>query len=220
MTQYAFSFDASRCTGCKTCEMACKDAYDLPASRTYRRVYDYEGGHWETSADGRPVPRLFGYHVSVACNHCDNPACMRACPTGALVKSESTGFVRVDAPRCTLCGACAAACPYHAPVVDRSLDHMVKCDGCAERVARGQTPVCAAACPTRALSFGPANQVAEGFERANIAPLPRKSVTGPNLYVRPSANAQPATTLDGSEWTGERPAVSAAGYVSNPAEVV
>ena len=88
MTQYGFYFDTSRCTGCKTCELVCKDYYDLGPDILFRRIYDYEGGSWERTAEGAWEKTAFNYHVSVSCNHCDNPACVEHCPNKAIVFEE------------------------------------------------------------------------------------------------------------------------------------
>ena len=206
MTQYAFYFDATRCTGCKTCEFACKDFKDLGPDYAYRKVYECAGGETVRDADGSIVTTCFSYPVSVACNHCDNPACTQVCPTGAMHEDAETGLVSVDAGRCIGCGYCHMACPYNSPKVDREKGHSVKCDGCAERVAAGEAPVCVEACPARALAFGTADEMAALGERANIAPLPEASLTGPNLFVKACADAQPAA--------------SRAGKIVNPLEVL
>lgn len=91
MTQYGFYFDSTRCTGCRTCEMACKDYNDLPANYAFRRVFDYEGGDWKDNGDGTFEPTSWAYHVSMACNHCAMPACVANCPQGALEKDADTG---------------------------------------------------------------------------------------------------------------------------------
>ena len=85
---YGFFFDNSRCTGCRTCEMACVDFNNLSVGRRYRRVIDYEGGSCELAADGTAKTTAFCYHVSLACNHCANPECVHVCPTGAMHKNE------------------------------------------------------------------------------------------------------------------------------------
>ena len=90
MTQYGFYFDSTRCTGCKTCEMACKDYKDLPATIAFRKVYDYEGGSWTDAGNGVYTTDTFAYHVSLACNHCAMPACMAKCPSGAIEKDGKT----------------------------------------------------------------------------------------------------------------------------------
>lgn len=192
MTQYAFSFDGTRCTGCKTCEFACKDYYGLNADVAYRKVYECTGGETKKDAEGYLTTSCFAYYVSVSCNHCDDPACAKVCPTGAMHKDADTGLVSVDAEKCIGCGYCHMACPYNAPKVDREKGHSVKCDGCAERVAAGEQPLCVRACPARALEFGPVDEMKKKGEQAAIAPLPEPSYTRPNLYVKASADAKPA----------------------------
>ena len=76
MTQYGFYFDSARCTGCRTCEMACKDYKDLPQTIAFRRVYDYEGGTWTDAGDGTYTSDTYAYHVSLGCNHCAMPRSM------------------------------------------------------------------------------------------------------------------------------------------------
>ena len=107
---YGFYFDSTRCTGCRTCEMACKDYKDLPADVAFRRVFDYEGGSCSLGADGTATCDAFMYHVSDACNHCENPKCFAACPTGAIEKDED-GIVFINQDTCTGNGACVDACP-------------------------------------------------------------------------------------------------------------
>ena len=89
------------------------------------------------------------------------------------------------------------ACPYSAPKVDRSKGHSVKCDGCGERVAAGEKPVCVEACPARALDFGPVEDMSQLGERGNIAPLPAPTYTNPNIYILPSQDALPAGDVNG-----------------------
>lgn len=198
MTQYAFYFDNSRCTGCKTCELACKDYKDLDQNTAYRKVFDYEGGSWEDKGGGTYETTAFVYHVSMSCNHCDDPACTKVCPTAAMHKDPETGLVSVDADKCIGCGYCHMACPYNAPKVDRAVGHSVKCDGCAERVAAGKNPICVDSCPLRALDFGTVEEMSAKGDRANIAPLPESSYTRPNLYIKPCDEARPAGSADGS----------------------
>lgn len=206
MTQYAFHFDATRCTGCKTCEFSCKDYKDLGLGVAYRKVYECAGGETLRDADGCFKTTCFSYPVSISCNHCDHPSCTEVCPTGAMHKDEETGLVSVDEGKCIGCGYCHMACPYNSPKVDREKGHSVKCDGCAERIAAGESPVCAEACPARALAFGTVEDMEKLGERANIAPLPEASLTTPNLFVKACADAQPSD--------------SRAGKIVNPLEVL
>jgi anaerobic dimethyl sulfoxide reductase subunit B (iron-sulfur subunit) len=191
MTQYAFYFDGTRCTGCKTCQFACKDYRDLSADFNFRKVYEVTGGQTTRDDAGCVVTTCFSYAVSSSCQHCDNPACVAACPTGAMHKDEETGLVSPDVEVCIGCGACATVCPYGAPAVDADAGHSVKCDGCAERVAAGMKPVCVQACPARALDFGPVEEISQMGDRAAIAPFCDPDTTNPNLYIKPSVDARP-----------------------------
>ena len=197
MTQHAFYFDSSRCTGCKTCELACKDYKDLSKDIAYRKVYDYEGGSWKEAADDTWMCSAFAYHVSMSCNHCDHPACVSVCPTGAMHKDADSGLVSVDEAKCIGCGYCHMACPYNSPKVDRSIGHSVKCDGCASRVKDGKRPICVEACPLRALDFGTVDEMSKKGEKANIAPLPSPSFTSPNFFIKATDDAKPAESTEG-----------------------
>ncbi len=195
MTQYGFYFDATRCTGCKTCEAACRDYHHLKSGQTYRHVYELEGGDWSQNTDGTWTTNSYTYYTSFACQHCDNPACTHVCPTGAMSKGEN-GLVDVDKERCIGCGYCAMACPYDNPKVDREAGHSTKCNGCAERVAEGKDPICVEACSMRALELAPVDEIAKKGTQAAIAPLPEPSLTNPNLYIKACHVAQPSGSRD------------------------
>ncbi len=192
MTQYAFHFDGTRCTGCKTCEMSCKDYKDLAVNIAFRKVYEVTLGDTKKDDKGACTTSCVSYPLSMSCNHCDDPSCTKVCPTGAMHKDEETGLVSVDSDKCVGCGYCHMACPYNAPIVDREKGHSVKCDGCAERVAAGEKPVCVEACPARALDFGTVDEMKAKGEQANIAPLPEPSYTKPNFFIKPSVDAKPS----------------------------
>lgn len=197
MSQYAFYFDGTRCTGCKTCEFACKDFNDLGLGITFRKILEATLGDTTRDAEGIISSNCVSYTVSLACNHCDKPACMAECSQGAISKDSDTGFVVIDETACIGCGACALACPYGAPVVDEKTKKALKCHGCADRVAIGLKPVCVEACPARALDFGLVEDMEKRGERANIAPLPDVSITAPHLYIKPSVDARVSGSKDG-----------------------
>lgn len=203
---YGFYFDSTRCTGCRTCEMACKDYKDLPAEVAFRKVYDYEGGACVLNADGTATTDAFMYHVSAACNHCESPKCFAACPTGAIQKDDD-GIVYIDSEACTGNGACVDACPYGVPILLKDEGKGVKCDMCRDRVAEGKQPICVEACPLRALAFGRPDELRGLSEdvSSDIMPLPDSSYTSPNFFVRLSPAA--------------REALEAKGFIANPAEI-
>ena len=105
--QFGFSFDQRRCTGCKTCEMACRDYHDLGVGPAFRTVHEYAGGIWTQNDEGAWEHDVFAFYVSMSCNHCTNPVCLRFCTSDAIAKDDF-GFVRVDVERCT--GARYALC--------------------------------------------------------------------------------------------------------------
>ncbi|MBM7000406.1 4Fe-4S binding protein [bacterium] len=181
--QYCFLFDGRRCTGCKTCVLACKDYHDLPSGIAYRQVFECEAGSWARDEGGAWSTDGVCYYLSVSCNHCQRPVCVHVCPTGAMHRDDD-GFVKVNARRCIGCGYCAMSCPYRAPHVDRTLGHSVKCDGCASRVAGGERPVCVEACPQRALDLAPVEEVVGTWGAGDaVPPMPDRELTGPNLVV-------------------------------------
>lgn len=199
MTQYGFAFNGTFCNGCKTCMLACKDRYDLDIDTDYRRVFEYGGGHAYLDADGMLANDCFGYYLSLSCNHCDNPACTEVCPTLACVKDEETGLVHVDGNRCIGCGYCTMACPYGNPSINPATGHSQKCSGCIDRVREGKMPICVEACPQRALSFGPIDELRAKFgNQCDIAPLPSSEYTHPNLVIAPFAQARPTNDNEGS----------------------
>jgi len=206
MSKYAFFFDGTRCTACKTCVYACKDNKDLGLGMAYRRVIEYVGGSTTMDNAGIIKTDCFAYSISVACCHCDNAICSTVCPTGAMQRDKETGLIIVDNTVCIGCGYCVLSCPYRAPKVDRIKGHSVKCDGCNYLVKKGEAPICVLACPTRALGFGAIDKIKVKGEQANIAPLPDKKHTEPNMFIKPSKDSKAAGTN--------------VGHISNPLEVL
>ena len=156
MVQLAFYFDQSRCSGCFTCVVACKDWHDTPAgSPSWIRILTIEKGQF---------PNVWVGFLPRFCYHCATPACLSACPSGAITKSKRNNIVVVDKETCfglTDCGgACKIACPYDAPQFGTEQDaKMEKCDLCLERWEEGKKPVCVEACPMRALDAGPLEEL-------------------------------------------------------------
>ena len=193
MTQLGFFIDLTKCTGCQTCTVACKDAHNLEVGRNFRKVLEAESGSWkQDKAPGAWHQDVCAYYVSIACNHCADPACVKVCQTKAHAKHpELGGLVLIDRQKCIGCGACMAACPYLAPKLERKARKMTKCDACLDRISKGGTPVCVEACTPRALDFGWIDELRAKYgEGAHIVPLPSPAKTKPNLVVKPAAKAE------------------------------
>lgn len=182
--QYAFYIDSSVCSGCKTCQMACKDKNDLEIGLLWRRVYEVSGGEWEKK-DSIWKSGVFAYNLSIACNHCSKPMCRKFCAAGAVKKHEN-GIVVLDRDECVGCRMCEWRCPYSAPQFDQKTGTMSKCDFCFDLIDSGQPPACVSACPMRALDFGNFEELKKKyFGSGTIYPFPSPSITGPSIVIKP-----------------------------------
>lgn len=158
MTQYTFSLDVTRCTGCSACMVACQDQNDLVGVVAFRHVTKHEAGAY---------PEAHFAYFSIACQHCGDAPCIVVCPMRAISRRDSDGVVLVDRHRCIGCHSCALACPFGAPQFAHG--KMVKCDLCHVRRDHGLTPACVRVCPTRALDCGPVEELsAEKAEAASV----------------------------------------------------
>tara|TARA_R110000772_G_scaffold49123_4_gene112495 strand:+ start:52686 stop:55625 length:2940 start_codon:yes stop_codon:yes gene_type:complete len=145
MSRLSLMIDMERCIGCKSCEAACKAEHGLGPGENRNRVV------WLGDLE-RPALDF----LTLSCQHCERPACLRACPVApkAIFKDADTGVVRINEDRCTGCGECVIACPYGAMGYDATDHHAVKCDLCHDRRAVGRKPACATVCPGEAITFG------------------------------------------------------------------
>ncbi len=183
MLQLGFYFDQTRCTGCHTCVVACKDWHDLPArGSNWRRVTTHEAGKF---------PNVDVSHLSVSCAHCERPACAEICPEEAIYKREADGVVLIDAEKCTGCRVCEDACEYGAIQFGPNGDSRAeKCTFCVDRLEKGESPICVSACPMRALDFGDIKTLSNRPEVVtNVQPLPDATKTGASLFIRPKTPA-------------------------------
>ena len=169
---YGMVIDVRRCIGCYACAVACKMENNLPNDIWWNRILT-KGGEGQESSGG-VYPNLSLAFYPLACQHCENPACVKVCPVSATYKDSETGVVRQDYDKCIGCRMCMAACPYtgvrsfnwekpkysvefavgdiESPAHQK---HTVeKCTMCWHRLAKGLEPACIISCPGEARYFG------------------------------------------------------------------
>jgi Fe-S-cluster-containing dehydrogenase component len=136
-------FSSKKCIGCHSCEVACQLENDAPPGVQLRRVDTHVSGQFPASSV---------HSISTACFHCNDPACVSACPAGALHR-RADGVVEHIRNRCIGCGYCIQTCPFHVPQFSPAQHMMRKCSFCIQRIDRGEKPACVAKCATGALSY-------------------------------------------------------------------
>jgi anaerobic dimethyl sulfoxide reductase subunit B (iron-sulfur subunit) len=150
MTQLGFSLNVSRCSGCMACVVACMDQNDLPENGPgFRHVASIETGSYPSAEIS---------FASISCFNCGNAPCVIVCPTGAIKRRSQDGIVQVNPDLCIGCRSCLTVCPFGAPGFLEG-NKMSKCNSCLERVDHGLEPACVRICPTRALGFGPVDEL-------------------------------------------------------------
>lgn len=186
--QYAFYFDSSACSGCKACQVACKDKNGLETGVLWRRVYEVSGGDWLRVGDAWESS-VFAYNLSIACNHCEKPICIEVCPAGAIYK-RADGIVLIETSQCLGFGYCSWACPYDAPQYNEEKGYMTKCNFCTDNIDAGLPPACVAACPLRALDYGDREELEARYGKiSNLYPLQDAGLTNPALVITPHKEA-------------------------------
>ncbi|MBU0640977.1 MAG: 4Fe-4S dicluster domain-containing protein [Planctomycetes bacterium] len=131
--QKILTITPSRCTACRTCELACVFKHATAGRLGIARIRAFMFGE--------------GLNQIVTCFQCDEAACVKVCPVQALTRNDVTGAIEVSEERCIGCGLCAIACPFGHMEHDGQGGVAVKCDLC------GGEPACAAFCPTKTLEY-------------------------------------------------------------------
>lgn len=163
---YRFVFDINKCTGCQACQVACLIENQVAPENSWRNIVTY---------NQQRFPNIPLYHLSLACNHCIDATCQKACPANVYSRDEKTGALLINTDACIGCKYCSWVCPYDAPRYNKSIRGMEKCTFCNHRLQEGFSPACVSLCPTGALkheeytTYEPPYKI-EGFPDTGINP--------------------------------------------------
>jgi formate dehydrogenase iron-sulfur subunit len=154
--------DTTKCIGCKACQVACMEWNDLRDEigtniGAYQNPHDLTASSWtlmrfaeveNTQGDLEWLIRKDG------CMHCQDPGCLKACPSPGAIVQYANGIVDFHEESCIGCGYCVTGCPFNVPRISKKDHKAYKCTLCSDRVAVGLEPACIKSCPTGALVFG------------------------------------------------------------------
>lgn len=180
---------------------------NLPGSSGEQNLREYSKYHmkenWRrlyTREYGTKPPDVDVLNLSISCNHCQDPVCIKACPMKYIIKEQVYGIVQVDPSRtCIGCQRCKDACPWDSPqFYDNNLDkyaannpkrpRMTKCNLCIDRIAEGLKPACVAGCIMRALDAGPIEELRERYPEwtDKLEDFPEGNLTELGMDVNPN----------------------------------
>ena len=213
--------DLDTCVGCHACAVACKewnaggiggpltdeDPYGArPTGVWFNRVHAYEIEALDGLDDRAPQPAMT-LHFPRSCLHCETPACVTVCPTGASYKRAEDGIVLVDEDKCIGCKLCSWACPYGAREYSEVEGVMKKCTLCVDRIYNEtipehmRQPACVQACPTRARHFGDLGDPESAVSllvaaRDGVGLMPELGYAPVNRYLPPRPRRAGAASTD------------------------
>lgn len=193
----AFVYDAARCNGCYSCQIACKDEHVGNDWMPYAKPQPDIGHFWlkmGQKVHGQ-VPKVKLEYTLSLCNHCADAPCMAAAPEAVYRRDD--GLVIIDPEKAEGMRELVDACPYGSIYWNEELSLPQKCTGCAHLVDSGEEPRCVGICPTGALRFGDEEELAEEIARAEARGA--EAATGPRVYY---LNA-PKLFISGDVWDAE-----------------
>lgn len=145
--RYALAIDTEKCINCRACMVACRAENGVPLG--YNR-------NWVEAEIRGEYPKLVAAFEPGQCQQCEDPACVRVCPTGASHR-RADGIIAINEADCVGCRYCILACPYEARFFREDRGVVEKCNFCAQRVDRGESPACVETCPSHVRIFGDLN---------------------------------------------------------------
>jgi len=179
-----FVIDIALCSGCYSCQIACKDEHCDNDWTPYAKPQPDTGQFW-VQVNEKPCgkqPKVRVVYTPLFCNHCEKPGCREVCGQDAVYKRED-GFVIIDPEKCDGCGKCAEACPYEKIYKNDDLGICQKCTGCAHLLDNGYAePRCVEVCPTGAIVFGEEDELQPLIKGASV--LKPETGFGPRVYYR------------------------------------
>src|ERR1700716_2279404 len=154
--------DVTTCIGCKACEVACVEWNDMPFQQTtfdntYQTMPSTAWNYWNLikfNEQPRDDGTLMWLMRKDQCMHCEDPGCLRACPSDGAIVQYSNGIVDFQQENCIGCEYCVTGCPFNIPRLNPETKKVHKCTLCSDRVGVGLEPACIKACPTGCLHFG------------------------------------------------------------------
>ncbi|MGI2128117.1 MULTISPECIES: formate dehydrogenase subunit beta [unclassified Shewanella] len=181
-------FDATKCNGCKACQVACSEWNDLREEvgtfqGSYQNPMSLSGQCWTLMEFHEVMEsnKLRWQFTHSACMHCADPACLTACSTSGAIIQHANGVVDFDSDKCIGCGYCASACPFDVPKIDPKDNKAYKCTMCSDRLAVGLEPSCVKSCTTGALRFGTREDMLF-YSQKRVEELKEKGFAKAGLY--------------------------------------
>jgi formate dehydrogenase iron-sulfur subunit len=175
VAQVAKLIDESKCIGCKACQVACMNWNDLRDEvgsniGVYDNPSDLTPTSWTVMKffEVEPTPGKLEWLIRKdGCMHCEDPGCLKACPSPGAIVKHANGIVDFVSEHCIGCGYCVKGCPFDVPRISEKDNKAYKCTLCSDRVNVGLEPACVKTCPTGAITFGAKeDMVAYGEKRA------------------------------------------------------
>ena len=153
--------DLNRCVGCLACSVACKAVNNVPIGSYWNKVVRV-GPNPIPGGSGQ-YPDVYMYFLPISCQHCENPECVKVCPTEAS-HIRDDGTVQIDKSKCIGCQFCAMSCPYGVRYLNEEERVVEKCTLCEQKLSQGELPQCVSQCCGMARWYGDAEQGIESFE--------------------------------------------------------